>query len=130
MKQKHILVVDDEGINRLFLKSLLQNNGWVVHEAEEGEEAVRMAGENVFSIILMDVNMPGIDGFEAARRIREAGIAGEDGRPVTILALSAYNDEPFYRECESAGMNGIITKPIMEHALLRKIASHEPDPEE
>ncbi|MFP4179821.1 MAG: response regulator, partial [Spirochaetaceae bacterium] len=63
MKEKRILVVDDEAINRLFLKSLLNNNGWVVEEAEEGEEAVNLASKEIFDAILMDVNMPFIDGF-------------------------------------------------------------------
>lgn len=126
MEKKRILVADDEGINRLFLRSLLQNNGWEVEEAGEGEEAVRIASEEPFDVILMDVNMPLLDGFDATRRLREAGVEDRRGAPVTILALSAYNDEKFFAECEEAGMNGILSKPITETKLLRTLDRHDP----
>ncbi|MFP4267536.1 MAG: response regulator [Spirochaetaceae bacterium] len=130
MKEKRILVVDDEAINRLFLKSLLNNNGWVVEEAEEGEEAVNLASKEIFDAILMDVNMPFIDGFEATRRIRKASLLGRRGTPVPILALSAHNDEEFFRECEESGMDGVITKPVTETKLLRKLSPYLSETEE
>lgn len=130
MKQKRILIVDDEAINRLFLKSLLNNNGWEVEEAEEGEEAVSLASEKTFDVILMDVNMPLIDGFEATRRIRGASVLGSSGTPVPVLALSAHNDEEFFKECEEAGMDGVITKPVTESKLLRKLNPYLPEQEE
>lgn len=130
MNKKRILIADDEAINRLFLKSLLTNNGWEVEEAEDGEEAVSLASEKTFNVILMDVNMPFIDGFEATRRIREASVTDRDGTPVAVLALSAHNDEQFYRECENSGMDGIITKPVTESKLLRMLSPYLPNTEE
>ncbi|MFO7850443.1 MAG: response regulator [Spirochaetia bacterium] len=130
MNKKRILIADDEAINRLFLKSLLTNNGWEVEEAEDGEEAVSLASEKTFNVILMDVNKPCIDGFEATRRIREASVTDHDGTPVAVLALSAHNDEQFYRECENSGMDGIITKPVTESKLLRMLSPYLPNTEE
>ncbi len=130
MEKKRILVADDEGINRLFLRSLLQNHGWEVEEATEGDEAVRIASGEPFDVILMDVNMPVLDGFDATRRIREEAVEGRDGAPVTILALSAYNDEQFYAECEETGMNGILSKPITETKLFRTLALYDPHTKE
>lgn len=130
MGKKRILVADDEGINRMFLKSLLENNGWEVSEASEGDEAVELTSKNEYKIVLMDVNMPNTDGYQATRRIREKGITGSDGKHLVILALSAYNDPEFFEECTQMGMDGIITKPITEQKLLRKLASFEPASEE
>ncbi len=124
MSKGRILVADDEGINRLFLKSLLQNDGWTVDEAADGQEAIEAAEERRYNVILMDVNMPLIDGFEAARRIREKKILGCDDDEVVILALSAYNDKQFHAECRAAGMNGIVHKPITEANLLRSMAQY------
>ncbi len=130
MSKGKILVADDEGINRLFLKSLLQNDGWAVDEAADGREAIDAAEGSLYNVILMDVNMPLIDGFQATRRIREKNILGRDGTEVVILALSAYNDEQFHQECRAAGMNGIVHKPITEKNLLRSVARYAAAKEE
>jgi PAS domain S-box-containing protein len=125
MAPLHVLIVEDNAINREVLSGMLREDGHIVTEAHDGLEGVRLAGRQSFDLILMDLRMPQIDGFEAARRIR-AGIGGAHAAPIIAVTAQAPPDE---REgLETHGMDGWITKPIDRTALrdtLRKIASIE-----
>lgn len=107
---RKVLVADDNPANRLLLRTILQAFGVEVAEARDGGEAVALAGQVAFDLILMDLRMPGLDGVGAARRIREAGGV----RPPPILAFSAERvpvlDEALFR--------GVAPKPIEPEALL------------
>lgn len=105
-----ILVVDDVATNRLLANRLLARMGYNAENAATGEEAVRMASESPFDLILMDVLMPGIDGCEATRRIR-LNTPVSAVRPV-VLGVSADIMEDNRTRCVQAGMNGFLTKPI------------------
>jgi len=121
---RRILIADDEGINRLFVKTVLMRNGWEVTDAENGQEVLDLVKREHFDIILMDIKMPVMNGLEAMREIRELRENGHTSASVPILGLTAYSDELSRREIEESGMNGIIAKPVDEKALIRQIESY------
>ena len=110
-----VLVVDDNHANRLVASCILEERGHQVETAGDGRQAIRLAQANHYDVILMDVQMPGLDGLEATAVIR----AREGGRRrVPIIAMTAY-DLPEDRErCLAAGMDGFLAKPITEPALI------------
>ena len=113
-----ILVVDDVAANRELVETLLAPYDLQLTEAENGIEAVEAALHNRFDLILMDLQMPGMDGLAATRAIRANS---EFNRRTPILAVSA-NVLPVHVEaCRQAGMNDHIGKPINPHELLGKI---------
>lgn len=112
-----ILVVDDVAINRKLLKMMLRQHSFIVNEAQNGEEAVRMAIEEKPDLILMDISMPGIDGIEAVQIIR--GLKG-DYKELPIIAVTAsmkYSRDMLIEK----GFNGLLTKPFREDSLLQMI---------
>ena len=113
-----ILVVDDVAVNRELVSALLSPFALKVSEAANGEEAVEVAQHASFDLILMDLQMPGMDGLAAARAIR----SGSRLNALTpILALSANVMAPQVEACRAAGMNDHIAKPINPTELLSKI---------
>jgi signal transduction histidine kinase/HPt (histidine-containing phosphotransfer) domain-containing protein len=113
-----VLLVDDIKINRDIIGAFLETGGYAVTLAKDGEEAVRLAAEKAFDLILMDVRMPGMDGLEATRRIR----AFPDARGrVPILGQTAYTFPDQVALCRDAGMDGHITKPIDYETLIRAV---------
>jgi CheY-like chemotaxis protein len=112
-----VLVVDDNGINRFILVHLLTNLGLKATEAENGAEAVSKVEAKNFDLILMDVVMPVMDGFEATRRIRALGF---EHLPI-IAITSAATDDDTARLLES-GMDGLLAKPIATDDLTKMLA--------
>lgn len=110
-----ILIVDDHAVNRLLCSQLLEQAGHEWAEAENGAEAVAAAAAERFDVILMDVQMPGMDGVEAAQRIIAAG-----GAP-PIVALTANAFEEDRKRYLDAGMSDYVSKPIDFDDLLEKI---------
>ena len=106
---KRILLVDDIAMNRDVIGSFLRAAGHVAVLAESGPEAIRLASEQTFDLILMDVRMPGMDGLEATRRIR--ALPAPHGH-VLILALTAYTFPEQIEQSRDAGMDGHIAKPV------------------
>lgn len=102
-----VLVVDDNAVNRLVAVSHLEKLGCVVTEAVDGAEAVERASETDFQLIFMDCHMPGVDGFEATRRLR-----GLKGAALPIVALTASALEEDVKLCTASGMNAVLTKPV------------------
>jgi PAS domain S-box-containing protein len=114
-----VLVIEDNATNRMIATKLLENFGAVVETAADGLLGVEAAARSKFDLILMDVQMPGIDGLEASRRIRLLPGPIAD---VPIVALTA-NVLSHQREAYlGAGMNGVVGKPISPAALLVEIA--------
>jgi light-regulated signal transduction histidine kinase (bacteriophytochrome)/ActR/RegA family two-component response regulator len=114
-----LLVVDDIDMNRDIASAFLSAGGHEVTCAETGEEAVALAAETDFDVVLMDVCMPGMDGLEATRRIRALG----SGRAqVPIVALTAQVFEEQINECRSAGMNSHLAKPFAYDTLLDAVS--------
>jgi CheY-like chemotaxis protein len=104
-----ILVVDDMETNRFLLEVFLRRHGFDPQLAAGGEEAVRLALENKYDAILMDLQMPDIDGYTATQRIRAAE---PQGRRTPIIALTASIAQGTRERCLGAGMDEHLTKPL------------------
>ncbi|HYN84558.1 MAG TPA: response regulator [Pyrinomonadaceae bacterium] len=113
-----ILVVDDSQDNLVLISLAMQERGYRVVTATNGEEAVTTAKLARPDLILMDIAMPQLDGLEATRRIREA--VGMEHVPV--IALTAFDTGGFRRAAHDAGFNGYLTKPI-DFERLHKLIS-------
>lgn len=113
-----ILVAEDYAVNYRIVREHLESAGHRVTIVENGEQAVRACSESVFDLVLMDLQMPVMDGFEATRRIRE--LPGGNGT-VPILAVTASAEARTKNECVKRGMNGVITKPVRRATLLDTI---------
>lgn len=106
-----ILLAEDERVNRISVVRHLEKFGHFVDTASDGEEAVERAQKNVYDVILMDIQMPGMDGLSATRIIREnERLAGS--REVPIVALTAHAMKGDREKFLAAGMNGYLAKPI------------------
>jgi PAS domain S-box-containing protein len=116
-----ILVVDDSQTSRMVAKFMMEPTGLKVDLACDGEEAVRMVKKVHYDAILMDCQMPGMDGYEATRQIRK--LQGNRGR-VPVIALTANVETGLIAECYASGMNDHLSKPVQKLALLTKIAHH------
>lgn len=106
---KKILVVDDDDINRAVVRIFMEHRGCIVMEAPSGEAALTFADLNGFDVILMDLSMPRMDGFETTRRIREEN---KVSRSTPIFALTAHNAEQNMEKCLQSGMTGVLNKPF------------------
>jgi len=103
-----VLVVDDTVDNLVIISLHLQQSGYRVVTATDGEEAIKVASLTHPDLILMDISMPGLDGLGATRKIREHPAL----RPVPVIAVTAFTTEGFQRAAYDAGMEGYLTKPI------------------
>ena len=117
---RRVLLVDDIAMNRDVIGGFLCAAGHVAVLAESGREAVRLASEQTFDLILMDVRMPDMDGLEATRRIR--ALPAPHGK-VPILALTAYAFPDQIVQTRDAGMDGHVTKPVDYATLLSAITA-------
>jgi PAS domain S-box-containing protein len=114
-----ILVVEDNPTNRMIATKLLENLGAAVETAVDGYAGVDAAARGGFDVILMDIQMPGIDGVEAARRIRALGGASASTPIVALTANVLAHQRQAYLD---AGMDGVVGKPIAPGVLLAEIA--------
>ncbi|MEI6558933.1 MAG: PAS domain S-box protein [Rhodospirillaceae bacterium] len=115
-----VLAVDDNEINRDIVRTLLEHNGHSVVTAEDGEESVHLCAETRFDIVLMDVQMPDMDGLTATRHIR--ALPPPYGT-VPIIAWTAHATAGSRAECLDAGMSGFVTKPLRPQTLFGEIAA-------
>jgi signal transduction histidine kinase/FixJ family two-component response regulator len=114
-----ILLAEDNRINQTFAVALLEKSGHRVTVAENGRQAVEAAAGHAYDVVLMDIQMPEMDGIEATRRIRELPAPASS---ITIIALTANamaGAEEYYR---AAGMDDFVSKPIRSEVLLAKLA--------
>jgi len=117
---RRILVIEDQEDNRRILRDLLASAGYESIEIGAGEEAPALAQMQHPDLILMDIQLPGIDGYEATRRIK----ANPALRGIPVIAVTSYalsGDEVKARE---AGCDGYVTKPFSPRALLAKIREY------
>ena len=114
-----VLVAEDNAINRALARGLLEKRGHIVTLAGNGVEAVEAAASATFDTILMDVQMPQMDGLEATAAIRAA--ARGTGRSVRIVALTAHARDEDRRQCLAAGMDDYLSKPYGAEELFRAI---------
>ena len=122
-----ILVAEDKRTNQIVIAKILDRAGHRVTLVDNGEAALDMLEMQEFDLVLMDVNMPVMNGIEAAKLYRFAAL----GRPhVPVVALTADATEEVARRCEEAGMDACITKPIEPNRLLEIIATLVPEQNE
>jgi two-component system, sensor histidine kinase and response regulator len=109
-----ILLADDNPVNLDLATRLLERKGHQITTAENGKEAVNRYLESTFDVVLMDLEMPGISGIEAARQIRAKEKASSIDTPAytPIIAMTAHDEETERAACLVVGMDGFITKPI------------------
>ncbi len=119
---KRILAVDDQEDNRRILRDLLTNVGYEVIEATSGEEAVTQAEAHTPDLILMDIQLPGIDGYEATRRIK----AQPDLRRIPLIVVTSYALSGDETKALAAGADAYVSKPFSPRALLAKIREYLP----
>jgi two-component system cell cycle response regulator DivK len=119
MSPQRILVVEDNPKNLKLVRDVLQFAGYEIIEATTGEEGVRLAAENPPDLVLMDLQLPDIDGTEAMQKIR----AAPGTRSVPVVAVTAFAmDEDRQRAFES-GFSGYVEKPISVRALPEQVRS-------
>jgi len=127
LRGRKVLVVDDIAVNRHLLQSLLRAEGMVVELACDGLQAVHRVESEDFDLVLMDLSMPVMDGYQATRAILDSTSGVSDGARAVlaappIIAVTA-NQAPGERaRCLAAGMSDYLTKTIVRLALLRAIA--------
>lgn len=115
-----VLVIDDSPlVRRLVHLALDEEHGWRVHEAESGELGIELAARELPAVILLDVEMPGLNGPETLRRLRER----DDTRGLPILFLTALSGGVEAADLLAAGASGIIAKPFDPERLATEIAS-------
>lgn len=120
--EKCALIVDDDENVRLFVQALMESQGWKTMEARNGQEAIDLAEQEIPDLIIMDVMMPVMDGFEAFRRLRESPFTGQ----IPIIMLTAVNEEKgtCYTAADmetafgAAAPEGFVEKPVDAAHLL------------
>ncbi len=117
---KRVLVVEDQEDNRRILRDLLTSGGYEVLEAVTGEEGVALAEAQRPDLILMDIQLPGLDGYEATRRIK----ANPTLRQIPIIAVTSYALSGDDAKALEAGCDAYITKPFSPRELLAKIRQY------
>ncbi len=122
-KKIKILVAEDDAINQLYLAGFLKSQGWQVDTAPNGIIALEKFQKNSYDIILMDGQMPKMDGFETTQRIREIEKINNDGSHIPIIAITGYAIPGDRERFINAGMDDYVSKPIDENKLIEIINS-------
>jgi two-component system cell cycle response regulator DivK len=116
--KKRILLVEDTEDNRQLVRDLVASAGYDFLEAEDGEAGVSMAARHRPDLILMDMQLPVLDGYEASRRIK----ADPELRGIPIIAVTSYALSGDEAKARAAGCDGYVAKPFSPRQLLAKIA--------
>jgi len=119
---KCILVVEDQEDNRQILRDLLDSAGFEIIEAHDGEQALVKVSERRPDLILMDIQLPLLDGYEATRRIK----ANPDLRAIPIIVVTSYSLSGDESKARAAGCDAYVPKPYSPRQLLAKIREYLP----
>jgi len=114
------LVAEDNAVNQLVIEAMLKQLGHTVTVAPNGRDALAALARHDFDVVLMDCNMPEMDGYEATRQLR-AGAAGVRDTGVTVIALTANAMDGDREACLAAGMNDFLSKPVSIQLLREAI---------
>jgi two-component system, cell cycle response regulator DivK len=115
-----ILYVEDNPQNMRLVRKILTNAGYHVIEANEGEQGLRMVVEQKPDLILLDINLPDIDGLEVTKRLK----SDRELRYIPVIALTANAMHGDRERCIAAGCNGYLPKPITKSELLSTVAQY------
>ena len=115
---RRILAVEDDAVGRELVETILRGAGYLVDTAADGRSAVEAVGGGGYDLVLMDVQMPGMDGLGATRQIRSNE---REGQRVPIVAITAYALEEERKRCLEAGMDDFVTKPIEPESLVNTV---------
>jgi CheY-like chemotaxis protein len=107
-KDLKVLLVEDFEDTRLFMRLALEDHGFIVFEAEDGQKAVENANREQPDVILMDLTMPHMDGFAAAKLMRQ----NDRLKNVPIIAITAHHETDFRSDAKASGFDAYVTKPI------------------
>ena len=116
-----ILVAEDNEANQFLIKAITKSKNWDITVVDNGEQAVEAYKNGSFDLILMDVQMPVLNGYEATRIIRS--LESEKGVHIPIIALTAYAMKSDKDQCIEAGMDDYISKPFRREQFLDMIAN-------
>ena len=119
METKTVLVIEDNALNMKLVKSLLQIGKYGVLEARDAETGIQLARNNHPDLILMDIQLPGMDGLNATRSIKE----DNELKHIPVVALTSYAMQGDEEKAQDAGCVGYITKPIETRTFLDMVAS-------
>jgi two-component system cell cycle response regulator DivK len=119
---KRILVVEDQEDNRQILRDLLANAGFEMIEAEDGQQALTQAAKHKPDLILMDIQLPLLDGYEATRQIK----ADPALKDIPIIVVTSYALSGDEEKAHAAGCDAYVAKPFSPRALLAKIREYLP----
>jgi CheY-like chemotaxis protein len=125
-----VLVVEDNPVNQLVAQGLLQSLGCRVDVAQNGREAVERTSERHYDVVLMDCQMPVMDGYEATLRIRQREQSAHGSNRTTIVAMTAFAMKEDRRQCLEAGMDDYIAKPVTKESLVSLMRRHTGPPAE
>ncbi len=120
---QRILIVEDQEDSRRILADLLSSAGYGVLQAASGEEGIAVATDSKPDLILMDIKLPGIDGYEATRRIK----AHPDLEDVPIIVITSYAFSGDEQKAVDAGCDAYMSKPVSPNAVLGKVREFLPD---
>jgi len=115
--QKTILLVEDNEDNLVVYRTILEHVGYRVVEARDGEEGVARAREQMPDLILMDISIPKMDGWEATQRLK----AEENTRAIPIIALTAHALEEDRQKAIQAGCDGYLAKPVEPRRVVQEV---------
>lgn len=123
LEPSHVLVAEDNPVNQVVIREILRRNHMTCEIVASGDEAVRRSADACFDLVLMDCQMPVMDGLEATRLIRRRE-RESNASPLPIIALTASDSRDDRARCLAAGMNGYLSKPIDPPALRDEIRIH------
>lgn len=112
-----ILLVEDDEETRLAYRVLLEHAGWSVHEAGDGEQALRMFNGSLPSVAVIDISIPGIDGWEVTRRLK----LDERTRDVPVLLVTGHSLDEDRRRARDLGCAGYLVKPVSPLQLIAEV---------
>lgn len=115
--QKTVLLVEDNEDNLVVYRTILEHVGFRVIEARDGEEGVNRAKEQLPNLILMDISIPKIDGWEATQRLK----SDENTRDIPIIALTAHALEEDRQKALQAGCDGYLAKPVEPRRVVQEV---------
>ncbi len=116
-KKHNVLLVEDNPHNRKIFSGMLAHHGFAVREAETGDLALKMVSEQAPDIILMDLSIPGIDGWECTKRLK----ADPKTRAIPIVALTAHAMRGDEERARAAGCDGYLSKPVSPKLVVEEV---------